>query len=532
MVSGPPYNANFCDPEPVTFANLEQHDRFRRVCPDWRKEDISSAGHKWLSNDIHPAFAEARFCTEGFNHEETLLARRLASRLLEAECVVPFWWTLIFEGDGRAADDESLAEEEAMATNVPIFTDEECQNFVAKDVVEILGKVDAARIPGHVMLLLEPPRFSEDASPEELTPDQIEKTKAVLRDLGRAVHYHAFQRRNSTSMHCETAWFKRFADLPFRGSPSVICISPQALSMHSTAMKGDLINQAYASVFLGMQFVQQFAHFLVAATRSGPHCNWSSNYKFIATDKVGADDRMLESCTFGGVFRKEQELDSKTHYTIDGLEGVPGLWFAYSDHASATSLQTVGKGKRPEQEKGNWYHREWQVRFSWLLEVLTDDFWDVKVATRGQSAMEPPKEVGYVMAQGIDGRKYGPLHSKEIRDEIVPDGWGMLPRSYLVVIHELHHDAAGAIMFGNFGAGRMAHHAFEDVEGEDSDGSPVTKATSVSQAPDEDDEDEEDEDEEDEDEADDEASAEDASMEDVWEGEDDGDVLMEDFSDD
>jgi hypothetical protein len=79
--------------------------------------------------------------------------------------------------------------------------------------------------------------------------------------------------------------------------------------------------------------------------------------------------------------------------------------------------------------------------------VLTDDFWVVKVATGGQSAMEPPKEVGYVMAQGDDGRKYGPLHSKEIRDGIVPDEWGMLPRSYLMVIHELHHDAAGAIMF-------------------------------------------------------------------------------------
>jgi hypothetical protein len=147
--------------------------------------------------------------------------------------------------------------------------------------------------------------------------------------------------------------------------------------------------------------------------------------------------------------------------------------------------------------------------------------------------MEPPKEVGYVMAQGDDGRKYGPLHSKEIRDGIVPDEWGMLPRSYLMVIHELHHDAAGAIMFWNCGVGRMAHPAFEDVEDEDSDEFPVTKDTSVSQVPDEDDEDEEDEDE-----ADDKASAEvdeddnDVSMEDVWDGEDDDDVLMEDFSDD
>jgi hypothetical protein len=354
MVSGPPYNASFRDVEPATFANLEQHDRFRRVCPDWRKEDISSAGHKWLANGVHPAFAEERFKPNGFDHEETLLARRLASRLLEAQCVIPFWWALIFGGDGRSAEEELVAEEEAMATKVPIFTDEECRNLVAEDIIEILGKVAAARIPGSVMFLEEPPLFSEDSSQEELTPDQIEKTKAVLRDLGGTVHYNSLQMRNSTSMHCETAWFKRFTDLPFRGSPSVICISPQALSMHSTAMKGDVINQAYASVFLGLQFVQQFAHFLVAATRSGPQCNWSSNYKFLVMDKVGADDRILESCTFGGVFRKEQELDSKSHYTIDGVEGVSGLWFAYSNHASATLSPRGAHGRFLGRESRHW----------------------------------------------------------------------------------------------------------------------------------------------------------------------------------
>jgi hypothetical protein len=516
MVSTLTREGHLADVDHVTFANMEQHDRIQRVCPDWRKEEISSAGHEWLTNDVHPAFAEERFRTDGINHEETLLARRLASRLLEAECVMPFWWTMIFDDQV-----ETTAEEEAMAAKIPVLdeskmkdpniTEEELRNGL-KEAAKALVTSSKLRTPGEVTGVTRPPQFSEMSSQEALTADQIKKTKAALRDLGQTVMYGARPTTATKSMYCETAWFWKITDLPYPGSPAGVIINPQELERHSTAMKGDLISQAYASMSLGFQFVQQFAHAIIAATRSGPRCNWSNEYRFNGGDIMGADNCMLEACTFGGTFRKEQELASTPHYTIDcTTEGIPGLWFAFSDWANSHIEDMVGTfdveddEQYLEQESGPFYHREWQVPFSWFLRVLTDNFWDVHVREGGRPALVPPKEVGYVMSRDND-KKIGPYHSSEIRQGVVPPGWSMLPRSYVVVSNSLYHDAMGAIMFGGFSVGRVAGYSSGGEVGEGSEKAPVTEDTSIESRSDEDDDD--------------------ASMED-----DDDDASMEDVSD-
>lgn len=178
---------------------------------------------------------------------------------------------------------------------------------------------------------------------------------------------------------------------------------------------------------------------------------------------------MLESCTFGGVLRleREQEQIAKSHYTINGKDGVPGVWFAYSDYpgrdiwAMTGNTDSNDNGQLHQKHRGPFYHREWQVSFSWLLKLLTDSFWDDDVPKDGQKALTPPMDVGYVMRRDAE-RKYGPLHSGEIRPGVVPDGYGMLPRSYVMVKNCLFSEGRGAMMFPDFGLGRMALFSPDD----------------------------------------------------------------------
>jgi hypothetical protein len=241
-------------------------------------------------------------------------------------------------------------------------------------------------------------------------------------------------------------------------------ISARELHMHSVDMQeGDLVCQAWASVSLGFKLLQLLAHAAVGAARSGAECNWSNKYRFFSEEYPGTEIRMLEACTFGGVLRREREQErvAKSHYTINGAEGVPGLWFALSDFPGEHLLAISGTEPddypgdlNPIGSYGPHYHREWQVSFSWLLRLMTDTFWDNDARTRGQKALIPPKEVGYVMHR--DGRrKYGPLHAEVIRRGIVPHGYRMLPRSHVMVHKSLRHDSIVQIMFGAFNIGRM-----------------------------------------------------------------------------
>jgi hypothetical protein len=503
-----PQNASMSAPPPegladvdyITFAEMEQHDQFQRACPDWRTEYLSSNGHRWLTNDLHPAFAEERF-NKGFNHQETLLARQFASQLLSVDFNSRFWWALFF---GKTMYDEDLEDRVARGANIHISTDfGPLQDQSYK--VDTLTKIDEARTPGGKLCLVDPPPCR--LQPEELTTQQYLKTGAYVLALAQHVRYVVWP--NANGIQCFTAWYARAVD-PYPGSPSIIRIDPEELRMHSIAMQGDMISQAWAFISLGFELVQSLAHAAVGFARSGPECNWDNDYEFDAEEKMSAEIRMLESCTFGGALRKEHDSSSIYHYTLDGALGVPGLWFAYSDFAGTSLEDMIGDqeddpGEVAESEDGPFYHREWQVPFAWLFEVLTDHFWGVKVVFKGQSALEPPKEVGYVMSR--DGeRKYGPLHSMEIRDGVIPDGWSMLPRSYILVSHALHHDAAGAIMFGGFGQARMALNIAEDQRRPKSEGSRVTDDTSMESISGED--------------------SEDASMEDVSD-EDDGGLSIE-----
>lgn len=492
----------------ITFANMERHDGFRRVCPDWRTEYITSTDHDWLTNDIHPAFAEDRFfAKDNFNHHETLLARRFASRVLEAKCAIPFWWALLFgeaflvgPNGGRVKSD-TRNDLEARAAELPAFTWEEALRGGREEILKAFRKVREARLPSALLRLVDPPLWHRHTSnlsfppesPTEITPEQIIATKAALRDLARVITYKL---SNTKGIECLTVWHSKIADTQFRGSPSVITINSRELSAHSIAMQGDRVIQAYASFALGFVLVKQLAHAAIGASRLGHECNWGNQYKFGAEDKVGAEIRMLESCTFGGEFRKEQEVNSVCHYTINGHEGIAGLWIAYSDYADSDMFAMFGDvasdpSEAAEQEEGPFYHREWQVPLSWFLKVLTDDFWDVDVHERGQPAMVPPREVGYVMSRCND-RKHGPYHSDEIRRGIVPRGWSMLPRSYVFTTNELHNDALGAILFGNAGEGRMARGISEERQRREVETTPptdLTDHTSVSSSSTEDDDD-------------------------------------------
>jgi hypothetical protein len=114
-MSAPP-PGGLADVSHITFANLEQHDQSRRVCPDWRTEHLSSNGHRWLTNGVDLAFADERF-NEGFNHQETLLARQFASQLLNAAFNSPFWWTLFF---GKTMYDGDLKDRETRGAKIHI----------------------------------------------------------------------------------------------------------------------------------------------------------------------------------------------------------------------------------------------------------------------------------------------------------------------------------------------------------------------------------------------------------------------------
>lgn len=453
-MSAPP-PSDLADVDHVTFANLERHDRRVRVCPDWRKENVISNGLVRLSNEVHPAFEASRFIGPRFNLQDTQQARRFASRLLEADCSIPFWWALMYD---RNDPDPRPRDLQAGAANADMFTAQQAR--MTPQEIEIVARHLQARGPSDVLYLRDPP--PSDASPIPLTPQEIAQTKAELRQLAQQIHYLVDV--DADGSRCQTDWFSR-ATPPFRGSPSSIMISAKELRAHSDTMEGDLISQTWASVSLGFRLLQLLAHAAVAAARPGFRCHWNNQYRFSAEPKTGAEIRMLESCTFGGVLRREQEQEqvAKSHYTINGAEGVPGLWFAFSDFPGEEIEALSGTIDYSRDlldympgEDGPYYHREWQVSLSWLLSLLTDTFWNNDVRTRGQMALMPPKEVGYVMHRDSK-RKYGPLHSAYIRSKgIVPKGYRMLPRSYVMARKDLQHDPRGNMMFGGFDLGRIA----------------------------------------------------------------------------
>jgi hypothetical protein len=436
------------DVDHITFANLEQHDQRLRVCPDWTTEHITGESMIGLTNDMHPAFEASKLVGDGFNFEDTHHARLFASRLLEADCSLPFWWTLM---SGKTMPDSYLKDREAKAANIRTWKlDEWKAPRSEKDKTS--RSIKRARTPDSELGLANPP--------ETLTSAQATKTKADLRELAQYIYYAVGEDANGS--RCETAW-PLIADAPFRGSPSRIVISAEELRTHSADMEDDLVCQVWASVSLGFRLLQLLAHAAVGAARSGPQSNWQTKYRFDGDPNIGSEIRMLERCTFGGLLRREQEQEqvAKSHYTINGAEGIPGLWIAFSDWPDQDLIDMFGEMPDSEDEQlrqghnGPFYHREWQVSFLWLLSLLTDNFWDNDVRTRGQAALRPPMEVGYVMRRDAE-RKYGPLHGRQIRDGVVPDGYSMLQRSYVMVIDYLLHDGRRAILSGDFGIERMA----------------------------------------------------------------------------
>jgi hypothetical protein len=93
-----PSDPDLGDVDHIPFANLESCDGTPRVCPDWRKEKITSNGLHRLSNNVYPVFGASRFNGLRFKLQDTQQARRFASRLLETDCCIPFWWALMFGG--------------------------------------------------------------------------------------------------------------------------------------------------------------------------------------------------------------------------------------------------------------------------------------------------------------------------------------------------------------------------------------------------------------------------------------------------
>lgn len=456
-------NEDFADVDDITFDNLERNDRRLRICPDWRKEDITTTGLYRLSNDAHPAFQANRFIGPRFSLQDTLQARLFASRLLEADCSIEFWWALM-SGETMGGD-RALEDREARAADIRTFTDLGAR-IPDQETNDAFISMMQARTPNHELYLSNPPSVGWES--KTLTNHQITKTKEDLRELARYIHYEVDE--DAGGSRCMTAWLYRTA-APFRGSPSRIVICAKELRMHSDAMAGDLICQAWASVSLGFKLLQLLAHAAVAAARSGAECNWSNRYRFEGDPKIGAEIRMLESCTFGGILRREQEQEpvAKSRYTIDGVEGTPGLWIAFSDFPGVDFMAMTGADpdgyslSDPDVgADGPYYYREWQVPLSWLLSLLTDTFWDNDVRTRGQAALTPPKEVGYVMHR--DGKtKYGPLHREVIRRGIVPAGYIMLPRTYVMAKKSLDHDGRGHVMFGGYNLGRMAFESDDEM---------------------------------------------------------------------
>lgn len=463
-MSGTP-DPDLADVDTITFANLERHDQRPRVCPDWRKEDITSNGLYRLTNDVHPVFEASRFIGARFSLEDTQQARRFASRLLEADCCMPFWWALMF---GKTTKDPGLQLREAKAANIRMLTNEKAR--VSPQEVEIaVRSLRQARDPHHELCVKDP-----STSAAALTLSQINTTKAALQGMAREIHYVV--EMDAVGSRCDTNWLRR-ANAPSQGSPSTIVISAQELrALSATMEQGDLVCQVWASISLGFRLLQLLAHAAVGATRSGAQCNWSNKYSFSPVLTISAQIRMLESCTFGGVLRREQEQEqvAKSHYTINGAEGVPGLWFAFSDYPSEPLSAMTGENPPGHYladadvgEDGPFYHREWQVSFSWLLRLLTDTFWNNDVRTRGQAALAPPREVGYVMHRD-NKRKYGPLHSEHVRRRgIVPRGYRMLPCSYVMARKSLQHDGRAHMIFGGFDVGRIAFDSDDEMYRED-----------------------------------------------------------------
>jgi hypothetical protein len=460
-MSAPPPK-DLADVDHIPFSDLEKYDQRLRVCPDWRKENINSIGLYRLTNYAHPVFEATRFIGRRFSIQDTQQARLFASRMLEADFSLPFWWALM-SGDAMRGD-PALKEREAKAATIPRFPNEPSK-IPGQEMMKAWLSMVQARTPNYELALISPPR--------SLTSRKIAKTKADLRELAEQITWVVGD--DADGSRCTTSWLSR-APFPFRGSPSRIIINAQELRMHSDAMQGDLVCQVWASVSFGFKLLQLLAHAAVGAARSGAECNWTNMYRFAAGAKKGSEVRMLNTCTFGGVLRYELEhkLVAKSHYTLNGAEGVPGLWFAFSDFPGEDVLAMSGTvpdgysfSARDSSKKGPFYHREWQVSYSWLLRLLTDAFWNKDVRTRGQAALAPPKEVGYVMHR--DGRrKYGPLHADVIRRGIVPSGYRMIPRSYVMAKKSLDLKGRPHIKFGGFDIGRMTFDSDDEMYREQS----------------------------------------------------------------
>lgn len=504
-----PADPELADVDEVTFTQMEQDSGDPMYCPDWRTEHLSSRDHRWLGPRVHPAFDRDKFLFDGFNFEEIDLACRFASRLLYADCLIPFWYTLLV---GNLYYDPDLAGRQNKAANLRTYTREEQMVATQEEIHSASQNILNARCEParrHTLLFRNPYYHEDDVwgrgSPEAyaLNAAQIGQTRAHLTLVTNWIRFRVHPSAKASGMECNTAWVfptegSSPGSRPYPGSPSIINIDPQVLSRHSTSMNGDLICQATASVMLGINLVKQFAHAAMAVTRSGAECNWSSQYLFQNDYMPGREGRMLEGCSFGGVFRSEQEQTSTSFYTIDGAEGVPGLWFVYSDWAGALLTEMFGfhrdeYGDPPDW--GPWHHREWKVPFSWFLHVLTDRLWDADLRERGQVALVPPMELGYVMARNGEG-KHGPYPHGYIDKDFLPLGYNILPRSYIIAKDELFNEARRAIMFGESSFWRMPPNASLSLEdqrpdsGESDDSDDASSEESSAGEPMDEDEDE------------------------------------------
>lgn len=250
-MSGAP-NPVLADVDHITLANIEQHDQQPRVCPDWTTEDINGKGLIGLTNNMHPAFEASKFGGQGFSHEDTHQARLFASRLLEADCCMPFWWALM---SVTSVDDLGLKDREAKAANIRTRTLDEAK-APRSETDNTSLRIKQAQTPDCELLLVDPP--------EALTRDQITKTKADLRELAPYIYYTVGE--DAKGSRCDTAWPLR-ATPHFRGSPSRIVIGAEELRTNSADMEGDLVCQVGASVSMGFRLLQLLAHAAVSTLR-------------------------------------------------------------------------------------------------------------------------------------------------------------------------------------------------------------------------------------------------------------------------
>lgn len=84
-----------------TFETIIIHDNCSEVCCAgfWMKEHFPESFDCSLSNDLHPLFRKDRFKASKsgtFDQKTTLPLRRFDSRMVSTDCLMPFWYNILF----------------------------------------------------------------------------------------------------------------------------------------------------------------------------------------------------------------------------------------------------------------------------------------------------------------------------------------------------------------------------------------------------------------------------------------------------